>query len=123
MKMVDTPVKQQEHAESLIKKYALVCGIVGVFPGSSLILPLIDAKMVLDLQANYDAPIHYIDILIVVVVATIVGHGISDFLLFTVGIATLGLGFLVKGGLAYFITVMAGRYASETFRKRKLDLR
>ena len=112
--------KQREHAELLIKRYALVCAIIGIIPGSSPVLAAIDAKMVWDLRANYDATLHVIDTLVIVVVATFVGHLISDFLLFTVGLATLGIGFLIKGGIAFLITRAAGRYASQTFLQRKL---
>lgn len=118
--MIDELEKQRQHAELLIKRYALVCAIVGIVPGSSPVLAAIDAKMVWDLRANYDAAIHVIDILVIVVVATFAGHLISDFLLFTVGMATLGIGFLIKGGIAFVITRMAGRYASDTFRLRKV---
>jgi len=107
-----------QHAETLIQRYSIVCAIVGVVPGSSPVLAAIDAKMVWDIRANYDSKIHIIDILFIVVLATFAGHLISDLLLFTIGLATLGIGFLVKGAVAFFITKAAGRYAAKTFKTR-----
>jgi uncharacterized protein (DUF697 family) len=112
--------KQAEHAQSLIARYAMVCGILGMVPGSSPILAAIDVRMVLDLRANYSVRLHIIDSLGTVVLATFAGYLISDFLLSFVGFVTSGVGFLIKGGVAFGVTRIAGRYASNIFKDRKL---
>jgi hypothetical protein len=104
----------------MIGKYALVCGVIGLAPISSPVLAAIDGKMVWDLRETYDARIHIIDILLVVVIATFAGHLVCDFILSTLAIATMGLALIVKGGTAFFVTRIAGFYAAKTFKEKAL---
>jgi hypothetical protein len=112
---------RDRQAKSMIGKYALVCAVVGMAPLSSPVLAAIDGKMVWDLREIYDARIHVIDILIVVVIATFVGHLLCDFILSTLAVVTLGMTLVVKGGTAFVVTRVAGIYAAKVFRDKALS--
>jgi uncharacterized protein (DUF697 family) len=102
----------EKHAKSLVNKWAVVAGTVGVVPGSTLLLAGADVKIVHDIAKAFEVESYTVEEVLTVIGASIAGKTAADY-----GLSWFpGIGWLIKGGIAAITTKTAGAIMIKYFK-------
>lgn len=104
----------RSQANSIVNGWTAGAALIGLVPGSSLVLGAADIKMVHDVAKAYEVQHYNIEEITTAVAATIAGRFAADGLLSFIPVA----GWIVKAGIAATVTQAAGRIVIEYFESR-----
>lgn len=109
-----TRAQAEKEAKSIVNKWAAVAIPTGMIPGSPLLLPALDAKLINDIASCFEVHNYHVETVIGVVTTSIAGRTAADIALSTIPVA----GWIIKGFVAGSATKLAGEIIIEYFRER-----
>lgn len=112
--MTRSLAQAESMAKTIVWKWAAVAAPVGVIPGSPLLLPAVDAKLIHDIAKCFQVDNYMVDTVLGVVATSIAGRTAADVALTTIPV----VGWLVKGAVAGSVTYAAGMIVVEYFKKQ-----
>ena len=112
--MSKTLADADKEAGWIIKKWAAIAVPVGIVPGSPLLLPGLDMKLISDIARCYEVENYEVDTVLAVVGTSIAGRTAVDVGLTTIPVA----GWIVKGFVAGGVSLAAGEAMKNYFRTK-----
>ena len=104
----------EKASRSLVNKWTLTAGVVGIAPGSTFILAGADVKIVHDIAKAFEVESYTVEEVMTVIGASVAGKTAAD-----AGLSWFpGVGWLIKGGVAAATTKTAGMIMINYFKKR-----
>lgn len=112
--MARSLAEAESEARSLVNKWTLAAGAIGIIPGSTLLLAGADVKIVHDVAKVFEVETYTVEEVITVIGATAAGKTAAD-----LGLSWFpGIGWLIKGGVAAATTKSAGELMINYFKNK-----
>lgn len=112
--MARSLAEAESAARSLVNKWALAAGAIGVVPGSTILLAGADVKIIHDVAKAFEVEAYTVEEVLAVIGASIAGKTAAD-----LGLSWFpGIGWLIKGGIAAATTKTAGEVMIRYFKPR-----
>lgn len=112
--MAKSLAEAEREARSLVNKWTLAAGAIGVVPGSTLFLAGADVKIIHDVAKAFEVETYTVEEVLAVIGASVAGKTAAD-----VGLSMLpGIGWLIKGGIAAATTKAAGEIMIRYFKAK-----